>query len=33
MIKTPICEMLGVKYPVIQGGMAHISYAYLAASV
>lgn len=33
MINTPICEMLGIKYPVFQGGMAHISDAVLAASV
>ncbi len=33
MINTPICEMLGIKYPIIQGGMAHISDARLAAAV
>ncbi len=33
MLNTPICEMLGIKYPVLQGGMAHISDAHLAASV
>ena len=33
MITTPICEMLGIKYPVLQGGMAHISDAKLAAAV
>ena len=33
MINTPICEMLGIKYPVLQGGMAHISDARLAAAV
>lgn len=33
MIYTPICDMLGIKYPVIQGGMAHISDAHLAAAV
>lgn len=33
MIYTPICEMLGIKYPILQGGMAHISDAYLAAAV
>ena len=31
MKKNPICEMLGIKYPVIQGGMAWIADAYLAA--
>ncbi len=33
MKKNPICEMLGIKYPVIQGGMAWIADAYLAAAV
>ncbi|MBO5060306.1 MAG: nitronate monooxygenase [Clostridia bacterium] len=33
MIYTPICEMLGIKYPIFQGGMAHISDAHLAAAV
>ena len=25
MIKTEICELLGIQYPIIQGGMAWIS--------
>ena len=33
MICTPICELLGIKYPILQGGMAHISDARLAAAV
>lgn len=33
MIYTPLCEMLGIKYPILQGGMAHISDANLAAAV
>lgn len=33
MINTPVCELLGIKIPVIQGGMAHISDACLAAAV
>ena len=33
MITSPICEMLGIKYPILQGGMAHISDAKLAAAV
>lgn len=33
MIYTPICEMLGIEYPILQGGMAHISDANLAAAV
>ncbi|MGN0368942.1 MAG: nitronate monooxygenase [Butyrivibrio sp.] len=30
---TSVCEMLGIKYPIFQGGMAHISDAELAAAV
>ena len=33
MIYTSICDMIGIKYPVFQGGMAHISDAVLAAAV
>ncbi len=33
MLNTPICEMLGIKHPILQGGMAHISDAQLAAAV
>ena len=33
MIKTPICELVGIKYPVFQGGMAWIADAVLAAAV
>ncbi len=33
MLNSPLCEMLGIKYPIIQGGMAHISDARLAAAV
>ncbi|MBQ8850677.1 MAG: enoyl-[Clostridia bacterium] len=33
MIKTEICEMLGIKYPVFQGGMAWIADGRLAAAV
>lgn len=33
MIYSPLCEMLGIKYPIFQGGMAHISDAELAAAV
>ncbi|MDF2557216.1 MAG: enoyl-[acyl-carrier-protein] reductase FabK [Bacillales bacterium] len=32
-MKTPLCELLGIEYPVIQGGMAWVSDAYLAAAV
>jgi enoyl-[acyl-carrier protein] reductase II len=33
MIVTPICELLGIKYPVFQGGMAWVSEANLASAV
>ena len=33
MIKTPICELVGIEYPVFQGGMAWIADAKLAAAV
>lgn len=33
MIKSRICEMLGIRYPVFQGGMAWVADASLAAAV
>lgn len=33
MIKTQICDLLGIKYPIIQGGMAWVATAELAAAV
>ncbi len=33
MIKTPICDLIGIKYPIFQGGMAWIADAELAAAV
>lgn len=33
MIKTPLCELLGIEAPIIQGGMAWIADAELAAAV
>lgn len=33
MIKTPLCDLLGIEYPIIQGGMAWIADASLAAAV
>ncbi|MBQ8239084.1 MAG: nitronate monooxygenase [Oscillospiraceae bacterium] len=33
MIQSPICEMLGIRYPVFQGGMAWIADGKLAAAV
>lgn len=33
MVKTPLCELLGIEYPILQGGMAWIADAELAAAV
>ena len=33
MEKNPVCEMLGIEYPILQGGMAWIADAELAAAV
>lgn len=33
MIKSPLCEMLGIRYPIFQGGMAWIADGKLAAAV
>lgn len=33
MIKTKICDIIGIKYPIIQGGMAWIADASLACAV
>lgn len=33
MINSPICDILGIKYPIFQGGMAWIADASLAAAV
>ncbi len=33
MIHTTICDMLDIKYPIFQGGMAHIADGRLAAAV
>ena len=33
MIKTSICELLGIQYPIFQGGMAWIADSSLAAAV
>jgi enoyl-[acyl-carrier protein] reductase II len=33
MLKTAICELFGIEYPVIQGGMAWVSAAPLVAAV
>jgi enoyl-[acyl-carrier protein] reductase II len=33
LIKTAICDLLGIKYPIFQGGMAHVATAELASAV
>lgn len=33
MFKTSICDLLGIKYPILQGGMAWVATAELAAAV
>ena len=33
MIKSPMCDLLGIEYPIFQGGMAWIADADLAAAV
>lgn len=33
MIRTPLCDMLGVKYPVMLAGMGGVSYAEVTAAV
>jgi enoyl-[acyl-carrier protein] reductase II len=33
MLKTEICDLFGIKYPIVQGGMAHVATAELAAAV
>ena len=33
MIKTPVCSLAGIEYPIFQGGMAWISDGALAAAV
>ena len=33
MLKTDICDQLGIKHPLFQGGMAWVSYAELAGAV
>lgn len=33
MKRTRICDLYGIEYPIVQGGMAHVSRAELAAAV
>ncbi|HSC60609.1 MAG TPA: nitronate monooxygenase, partial [Rhizomicrobium sp.] len=32
-IRTPLCDMLGIQYPIMLAGMGGVSYAELAAAV
>lgn len=31
--KTRVTDLLGIQYPIVQGGLAHLAYAELAAAV
>ena len=33
MLRTPICDLLGIEKPVFQGGMANIATGEFAAAV
>ncbi|CEP68365.1 2-nitropropane dioxygenase, NPD [Moorella glycerini] len=33
MLRTPLCDLLGITYPIIQGGMAWVATGELAAAV
>ena len=33
MIRTPLCDLLGIKHPIVQGGMAWVGTAELAAAI
>lgn len=33
MLRTAICDLFGIRYPIIQGGMAHIGTAELVSAV
>ena len=33
MLRTPICDLLGIEYPILQGGMAHLGTGELAGAV
>ena len=33
MLKTAICDLFGIKYPIIQGGMAHVATVELVSAV
>jgi enoyl-[acyl-carrier protein] reductase II len=33
VLRTAVCDLLGIKYPIVQGGMAHVGTAELVAAV
>lgn len=33
MLKTPLCDLLNIEYPIIQGGMAWVADYSLASAV
>ncbi len=33
MLRTAVCDLLGIKYPIVQGGMAHVGTAELVSAV
>ena len=33
MIRTPPCDLVGIEYPIVQGGMAWVGTAELAAAI
>jgi enoyl-[acyl-carrier protein] reductase II len=33
MIRTPFCDLVGIKYPIVEGGMAWVGTAELAAAI
>lgn len=32
-MKTRVTDLLGIQYPIVQGGLAYLAYAELAAAV
>jgi len=33
MFRTPLCDLLGIEFPIIQGGMVWVSYQELCTAV
>jgi len=32
MLKTAICDLFGIEYPIIQGGMVHVATAEMVVA-